>query len=212
MRSVIKKLTKKFKILLTLFIAVLVFTGAVYSKDNREVDQTSSVVSYIPQTNNQKSRADTNHSNQPEYILLPSINSEGSIQSIGVNKNKEMAVPANIHTAGWFKESVIPGEKGLSIINGHLDGRHGAGIFRNLGSIKAGDTYTIKFSDNTIKTFQVMQVITVDNDRAASVLFSQDPAVSNQLNLITCAGNFNAASMDYSKRIVVTSRLLEDQD
>lgn len=52
-----------------------------------------------------------------------------------------------------------------------------------------------------------MTVDTVDLDKAASVLFSQHPTTTNQLNLITCGGTYNREARLYNKRIIVTAEL-----
>lgn len=145
----------------------------------------------------------------PKYIKLPTINAEGFIQNVGVDQNKQVAVPNNIHMAGWFKDSVKPGQKGLSIVDGHLNGRSNDGIFVNLEDIKKDDVYTVEFGNGSTKKFKVAEVVTVDTKEAASVLFSQNPKVTNQLNLITCGGNFDPKARLYDKRVVVTSELVQ---
>lgn len=206
---------QKLLIALGLLATVVVFSGGVYSKNNNQIEpnEPKSLVQKIAE-NTKKEEISSAKSQQqkakPAYIYLPSIDSNGSIQEIGINKDNEMDAPTDIKTAGWFKESVIPGEKGLSIINGHLDGKIGSGIFKDLSKLKTGDKFEVKFNDGAIKKFEVMKVITINTDEATSTLFSQDPTITSQLNLITCAGNFNASSLDYSKRVIVTSKFIED--
>lgn len=206
---------QKLPVLIGLLVGILIFSSGVYSKSNTQIEpnEPDSLVQKITK-NTKKEEISFDKSQQqkakPTYIYLPSINSDGSIQEIGVNKDNEMDAPTDIKNAGWFRESVIPGEKGLSIINGHLDGKIGNGIFKSLSKLKTGDKFEIEFDDSTIKKFEVMKVITVNTDEATSALFSQDPTIASQLNLITCAGNFNASSLDYSKRVIVTSKFIED--
>lgn len=206
---------QKLLIALGLLATVVVFSGGVYSKNNNQIEpnEPKSLVQKIAE-NTKKEEISSAKSQQqkakPAYIYLPSIDSNGSIQEIGINKDNEMDAPTDIKTAGWFKESVIPGEKGLSIINGHLDGKIGSGIFKDLSKLKTGDKFEVKLDDGTVKKFEVMKVTTVNTDEASSILFSQDPTIISQLNLITCAGNFNASSLDYSKRVIVTSKFITD--
>lgn len=142
---------------------------------------------------------------EPRYIKLPTIEVEGFIQKVGVDQNQEIAVPTNIHIAGWFVDSVKPGQPGLSIIDGHINGRGSDGIFVNLEKLKKGDTYTVEFGDGTSKEFKVTDVTSVETKDAPSVLFSQDPNNSSQLNLITCGGNFDTNSRSYDKRVIISS-------
>ncbi len=143
----------------------------------------------------------------PKYITLPSIHAEGFLQQVGVDQNSQIAVPSNVHLAGWFVDTVRPGEKGLSIIDGHIViGRNYEGIFQNLSQLKPGDTFTVTFGDGSIKTFTVVSEQLLDNSAVASVLFSQHPNITNQLTLITCGGNYDKAAGEYSQRVVIVSR------
>lgn len=145
----------------------------------------------------------------PKYIAISSIDAEGYVQSVGVDQHREIATPNNIHMAGWFVESVRPGQKGLAIIDGHLNGRLNDGIFRRLGSVKPGAKIVITFGSGEKKTFRVKTVSTVPAKDAAAVLFSQDPKVTSQLNLITCTGTFDWESRKYADRVIVTAELID---
>lgn len=147
--------------------------------------------------------------NDPKFIKLPSIGAEGYVQKVGVDQNSQIAVPGNIHIAGWFTDSVLPGEKGLSIIDGHVNGWTSEGIFKRLNDLKAEDKFTIETGDGTIKSFLVKKIVELPTSESASVLFSQDPSIARQVNLITCGGNFDPASKQYDKRIIVISELVD---
>lgn len=143
----------------------------------------------------------------PKKIIIPSLGVNNYIQNVGIDQNQEVAVPNNIHYAGWFVDSVRPGDKGLSIIDGHLNGSTEDGIFIHLDKLKTGETFAIEFGDGSSRSFRVMTVDTVDLDKAASVLFSQHPTTTNQLNLITCGGTYNREARLYNKRIIVAAEL-----
>lgn len=59
----------------------------------------------------------------PKYIDMPSINASGYVQSVGKDQYSAVAVPNNIHMGGWFVDMALPGQPGLSIIDGHVTGR-----------------------------------------------------------------------------------------
>jgi LPXTG-site transpeptidase (sortase) family protein len=143
----------------------------------------------------------------PKYIKLPSINSEGYIQNVGVDQHNAVAAPSNIHIAGWFTKSARPGQEGLSIIDGHVSGWTSSGIFKKLGTLKIGDNYTIQMGSGKVLKYKVLKVDSVETDKAAAILYSQDPNVRSQLNLITCGGQFDKRSNQYQKRIIITSSL-----
>ncbi len=145
----------------------------------------------------------------PKRLTVPSINVDAYLQNVGVDQKKEIAVPDNIHLGGWFVDSVRPGSKGLSIIDGHLNGPTADGVFIKLDKVKVGDTYTVTFGDDSKRTFRVVKVATVDLEDAASVLFSQEPSIERQLTLITCGGQWDSKARLYDKRVIVISEALD---
>jgi LPXTG-site transpeptidase (sortase) family protein len=145
---------------------------------------------------------------EPKYIELPSINGGGFIQKVGVDQHKQIAVPNNIFFAGWFSETVKPGQKGLSIIDGHVNGHENDGIFKNLGKLKVGDAFTVQLGDDSVKNYEVIKTVTVATADAPNELFSQDPMVISQLNVITCGGTFDRTIKQYDKRIIVSAKMV----
>lgn len=144
----------------------------------------------------------------PKKIVIPSIGVDAYLQNVGVDQKHEVAVPNNIHLAGWFVDSVRPGDKGLSIIDGHINGVSHNGVFDQLAAVHSGETYTIEFGDDSRRQFKIVSVDEVDLDQAASVLFSQKPSITRQLNLITCGGEWDQDKRLYNKRIIVVSEAL----
>lgn len=145
---------------------------------------------------------------EPKFINLPTVSASGFIQFMGVDQNRQIATPTNVNFAGWYVNSVLPGQAGLSIIVGHVDGLTSPGIFYHLDKLQEGDTFTVERGDGTILTYQVKHTTAVTAENAVSVLFSQDQTISSQLNLITCGGVFNHALKEYEQRIIVTAALV----
>jgi sortase A len=144
---------------------------------------------------------------EPKKISIPSLGIDAYIQKSGVDQNSQIAVPTNVHLAGWFTDSVLPGDKGLSIIAGHVSGKTQPGVFENLHTLQKGSDFTVTFGNNIQKTFQVISVVSVSAEEAANLLFSQNPNVKSQLNLVTCAGNYSNEKQSYDKRVVIASKL-----
>jgi len=144
---------------------------------------------------------------QPKFISLPTINASGFIQNMGIDQNNAIASPNNVTFAGWYIYSVSPGQPGLSIIDGHIDGLHGPGIFYHLVQLKTGDQFTVELGDNTVHTFTVVSVTNVNNQDADAALFARDTSIASQLNIITCGGDFNWQTHSYEQRTIVVSRL-----
>lgn len=144
---------------------------------------------------------------QPRSIRINSVEVYGLIQKIGITDDNAMAVPSNIHFAGWYTGSVKPGEKGLSIINGHVLGRYTDAIFKQLVNVKVGDEIEIEFGDKSVKKFIAVEIITVAADKASSRLFTPKKGIKAQLNLITCGGKYDASSKSYADRVIVVAKL-----
>ena len=146
--------------------------------------------------------------NDPKLIIMPTIGAEGFIQKVGTDQNKQIAVPNNIHLAGWFTDSVRPGDKGLSILDGHVDGVNTKeGVFGKIAKLAVNDLFEVELGEGKKLGYKVIDVATVDEDKAAAVLFSQNPKIVSQLNMITCGGKFNRATHSYDKRVIVSAEL-----
>lgn len=142
---------------------------------------------------------------KPLSIELPTINTKGFIQQVGVDKKNQIVVPSNVHMAGWFTGSVLPGDAGLSIIDGHVNGLYAKGIFKDLVKLKAGDKFTVTFGDKTIRTFRVKRLQTVSANDADTALYVRDNSIAKQLNLITCTGRYEKSNHTYDSRVIVTA-------
>jgi len=143
--------------------------------------------------------------NQPKYIRLPSIGAEGYVQAVGLDQNGAVAAPNNVSLAGWYTSMLAPGQNGLSIIDGHVDGKTKPGIFYNLRKLAAGDAFEVDLANGQVVHFKVKSVSQLAASDAASQLFARDNNIAGQLNLITCGGTFNRATGVYNDRIVVVA-------
>lgn len=203
------------KLLAIIAVIIVLFSGLIIlisTKDNKKSEPNTAPITYSTPSPSEE-KPDNNFIWQgaldhPKKITIASVGVDGYVQNVGVDQNQEVAVPNNIHMAGWFAESVSPGQKGLSIIDGHVDGNTQAAIFNNLANIKKGAEILVELGDGSVKKFEVIKTDVVDVKDAPNILFSQNPKVSSQLNLITCIGNYDQSSQRYDKRIIVSSKLL----
>ncbi|MEI6237888.1 MAG: class F sortase [Candidatus Saccharibacteria bacterium] len=143
---------------------------------------------------------------QPFKIKIPQINAEGYIQKVGDDKFGKIAVPTNINMAGWYINSIKPGKTdGLSIIDGHVHGNYNPGIFINLNKLSVGSEFVITYGDGQAYNFKIKSVQNVKYEDSANVLFTKDPNIASQLNLVTCGGKYNESTKTYDKRVIVIS-------
>lgn len=149
------------------------------------------------------------HASLPRKIELPTIDAEGCVVQVGIDQSNAIAVPGNIHLAGWYTNSPLPGEKGVSIIDGHVSGKYVDGIFKRLKDLREGDVFQLQYGDKSIKKFKVLTTGSYSVEETTKKMYLQNPGVERQLNLITCGGPFDNTSQQYQKRILITSTLLQ---
>lgn len=212
--------TKNRKILLGVVVIILIFLAIVVTyfvvQKNKQKKPTSqptpeTVIYSTDKPDESKQNADTYNwkggSNDPKKISIQAIGVDAYVQRMGVDQNKKMATPNNIHLTGWFVDTQQPGQNGLSVIAGHVTGVKGDGVFKNLNKLKTGDTFTVENGDGTVKNFKVIDVKQAKESESADYLFSQQPNIKSQLNLVTCGGKFNSSTRQYEDRIIVISEL-----
>lgn len=146
----------------------------------------------------------------PERINLPTIGVSGCIEQVGIDQYGAIAVPNNIYTAAWYVKSALPGQPGLSVIDGHISGYYNVdGIFQHLDQLKSGDTFTITLGSGRVLSYKVYDEQSIPLDNAVRVLLTKSPGVESQLNLITCGGQYDKNTKLYTHRIIVSAALLD---
>lgn len=145
----------------------------------------------------------------PRRIIIPSLNISGCIQRVGIDQENNIAVPTNIHLAGWYADSAIPGESGVSIVAGHVLGRYLDAIFAKLNQLPVGEIIEIEMGDLSIRRFEVKSIDNYDLASADKEIFASTDGIEKQLNLITCSGEYDDQERTYKDRLLVRAQLLE---
>ncbi|MCA0970994.1 class F sortase [Halobacillus litoralis] len=144
----------------------------------------------------------------PTQIRIPAIDVDASVEEVGVLENGEMGVPEDPLKAGWFEPGTQPGNRGNSVIAGHVDSRTGPAVFYNLDQLKKGDEITVTAADGEEKTYVVQKLESYpqDNSPIERIFGSTN---EKRLNLITCTGEFIRNQGGHQDRLVVYSTLKE---
>ncbi len=145
---------------------------------------------------------------KPRRLMISRAGITGFIQQVGVDQHGAVAVPNNVYLAGWYTGSALPGDSGLSIIDGHVNGRYGPAVFTDLHQLEKGDEIQIEFGDMSVRRFSVFATKQVPLSEASSTMLYQEPGVDRQLNLITCGGIFDRTTDSYPDRLIVMSKAL----
>lgn len=143
----------------------------------------------------------------PARLIIERIGINAEIEAVGKGADGEVGVPQAKENVAWYSPGVAPGEQGNAVIAGHLDSKVGPAVFWRLRELKAGDTIVVVDSDNVERTFEVTEVASYRwNEAPLARIFGFD--LERDLNLITCAGQFSRRDANYSKRLVVYTRLV----
>lgn len=146
----------------------------------------------------------------PESISIPSIGVHSSLLQLGLNADRSVQVPPldekNSH-AGWYKYSPTPGQRGPSVILGHVDSaKYGPAVFYELGALQPGKIVEITLADHTVAVFTVDKVVSYPKSQ-----FPTDTvygAIDHPgLRLITCGGTFDPSARSYQSNIVAYATL-----
>lgn len=146
----------------------------------------------------------------PARILIPSINVDAAVEFLGIARNGDMAVPDGSINVGWYKYGPIPGDRGSSVIAGHVVGLKGEpGVFFNLDNLQAGALVQVVDAKGQSASFTVQHTESFDQTQQPADIFSSTSGT--HLNLITCTGDWDALSSHYLKRLVVFTNKTPDR-
>jgi LPXTG-site transpeptidase (sortase) family protein len=145
----------------------------------------------------------------PVSIRVPAIGVSAPVQEVGDNADGSVQVPPldTPNLTGWYKYGPTPGQRGDSVILGHVDTATGISVFYYLRDLKAGDKIFVTLTDGKVATFEVdgLQKVSKDAFPTASVYGKSGYA---SLRLITCGGTFDEATGHYLYNIIVYAHLV----
>jgi hypothetical protein len=145
----------------------------------------------------------------PVSVDIPAIGVHSKLLHLGVNRDGTIRVPSlstRADEAAWYKYSATPGQRGVSVIEGHVDSYLGAAVFYRLGALRPGDSIDVTLANGITAVFRVTGVRQYDKSRyPANTIYGTTgfPA----LRLITCGGAFDYASRSYLSSTVVFASL-----
>lgn len=120
-----------------------------------------------------------------------------------VDLDGRMIVPEGLNTAGWLKESPIPGNIGNSLIAAHRDWNNQVGPFKYLEDIKIGATVVIEYEDDTNREFKVVKKELIDTKTNPDAKI-EIKSNKRKVTLISCTGAFDTKIKSYTQRALVT--------
>lgn len=154
------------------------------------------------------------YSGMPLRLRIPKIAVDAPFEPVGVLADGSMGVPKQPERVGWYAFGPRPGEHGSAVVAGHRGWKNGMAVFDRLSELRIGDTILVADADNVWHTFIVRGSKVFDPKQDAAEVFrrendSVDTGVGSTakngifLNLITCEGEWDRASGQFTKRLVV---------
>lgn len=149
----------------------------------------------------------------PVSITIPAIGVRSGLLDVGRNPDGTIQVPPLndpplTNEAAWYEFSPTPGQRGPSIIEGHVDSaRNGPSVFFRLGALRPGDLVNVALADHQVAVFKITGVRLYSKGRfpAGAVYGDTDYAA---LRLITCGGGFDATTHHYLANVVAFASLV----
>lgn len=144
----------------------------------------------------------------PKRLSIPAIDVNAPFTALSIGASGQLNVPPanNKNLVGWFRGGATPGERGASIIAGHVDTKTGPAVFVGLSSLKPGSTVKITREDGIVATFKVDSVETFSKANFPNQRVYGDTPTP-QLRLITCGGAYDRKAKDYKDNVVVFAHL-----
>ena len=147
---------------------------------------------------------------RPVRVSIPdrSVDGEILIDGLGVDASGGFAEPPveQPELASWYNPGPRPGERGPSVILGHVNGNGQPGVFANLASVVEGDAVEILREDGSVAVFQVYRIQMAEKtDFPVSEVFGSTEG--SELRLITCGGDLDRERRSYRSNVIVYARL-----
>lgn len=138
----------------------------------------------------------------PLQLEVPAIDASSDLIGVGLTEDGAQEVPPldQPGQAAYFRNAPEPGEPGAAIIVGHINGNGVDGVFARLDQLQDGDEVGV--DDRTFVVYDVQRVPKGEFPRDEVY----GPTDTPELRLITCGGEFDAASGDYDDNVIAYAR------
>lgn len=148
----------------------------------------------------------------PKYVKIPKIGVATNVESVGIDAQGRMDIPKNSDNTAWFDLGYRPGQNGMAVLDGHYDKADGSGaVFWDIAKLQKGDKILLTDDSGKEITFVVTKLSKYPYDMFPIKSVFGESSVP-MLNLITCHGQWNKSTKNYSQRLVVYSELAKSNE
>ncbi|MET3718671.1 MULTISPECIES: sortase [unclassified Arthrobacter] len=145
----------------------------------------------------------------PVTLTIPSISVRTELLHLGLLENGSLEVPqdtGNGAPAGWYNDSPTPGERGPSVMLGHVNALGGhKGVFADLRKLTPGADINVARGDGSTATFTVDRGALYGKD-SFPTLEVYGNTTGSELRLITCDG-YDPATGLFNDNYVIYAKL-----
>jgi hypothetical protein len=139
---------------------------------------------------------------RPQRIAIPAIGVSARVIPLRLVGGGTMQTPSGWEDAGWFEPGHEPGERGPAVIAGHVDSKDGPAVFYRLRDLRRGNLIHIRRAGGSVVRFRVEGL-----ERWPKSAFPTRRVFGrthrSALRLVTCSGNFDAATGHYVDNTIV---------
>ena len=142
----------------------------------------------------------------PNRIDIPKLRTSAPIVKVGTTADRELEVPQDPATVGWWRYGAKPGARvGTAILAGHINYAGVKGAMADIGQLNPGDevdVYGVQNADHRhLVKFSVTGVRTYHKSRLPYAQIFDQKSVG-RIVIVTCGGPFDASTGNYRDNIV----------
>ena len=146
---------------------------------------------------------------EPVTLNIPAIGVRTDLLKLGLRENGSLQVPQDSGSgapAGWYNGSPTPGERGPSVMLGHVNALGGAtGVFADLRKLTPGTDIKVSRADGTTAVFTVDHGAQYSKNSFPTLeVYGNTPGA--ELRLITCDG-YDPATGLFDDNYVIYAKL-----
>jgi LPXTG-site transpeptidase (sortase) family protein len=139
----------------------------------------------------------------PARIVIPAIGLDAPVSVKGMTPDNVMQPPNGPEDVAWYDFTARPGSGGNAVFSAHVDYHdYGPAVFGRLKDLGKGDSVEVRLADATVYSYRVVLSV-VYPAGSAPVDFIIGATSRETITLITCTGSFDAATRQYSHRLIV---------
>ena len=142
---------------------------------------------------------------RPVHLWIPALNVSASVIVLGLNPDGSVQVPPNTVETGWYKYGPTPGQRGSSVILGHVDSYRGVGVFFYLRNLRPGNLVRVELADRHFVNFSVIGLREYTKGQFPEKVVYGYRSYAG-LQLVTCGGVFDHSTGHYLSNIVVYTK------